>query len=1237
MLILIKFVENEITYFIVSGFLVKNKYALLFLLFLLLGFLTEVSNISFQSREPDLHTFTNKLFDKEHKVDEILDSLYTNTKNNKLSKWVNDNSQSIDYLFKEKGVVFLVYQNNNLVYWTSNSIAIPDNTDWVKYNFAKLGNSFAEIRKKRDDTIAIIGLISVVESYPYENKFLKNRFHPSFNIKCPHSIIIDSKSYDNAIFNKEGDYLFSLKKQQVCNSFLKGNILVAIFSMAFFFLLLFGRSKFKNVNFSVKQFVLFGSVLVAVRALIQIFSVPVFLGSLRVFQPQYFAFSDVFPSLGDLLITVVLAVYLIFVFYTKVRLKSLAGASQKKVKLVLAAWLLVFILYAISAHKIFTHLIIDSNFQYEAYDVLNLSVFSFIGYFILLLLFIGFVLLYDKVVGQIKGSIGLGKFIVAVVALALSIILVNIVFKNYSIILSVVFISLVFVYWAYVRFRYVPRFGTVVVLIAFFAAYATYFIRNNNFNKRIDESKVIAVNLAREQDPVAEVILADVISQMKTDTVIKNHLEKEWFNYDDMLDYIQRKYFTGYLQRYIFHLTVCNGSDSVLLDEERQLWEYCYGFFNTMLKTDGVKTNIAGLYYLKDKSGGLNYFLRVEIPLSSGWDNVKLFFELSQKSNVEVLGYPELLLEKSVGLYDVHNMASYAKYNNNNLIARSGDFPYALERNVYGFGNKEFAFFQSEGYDHLLYNSHADHTVIVSFPTIGFFNILISFTYIFFFLLVQTVLLLIIGSRFVKIIEFQFSIKNKIVFSVILILLISLVFVGGGTIIYTYNQFEKGQIDILGEKIQSVLVELEHKLSGFDDIHDVPPDYINSLLVKFSNVFYSDINLYDINGNLAGTSRKEIFERNLTGKKINAIAYRELVLNKKARVVHKEYIGSMEYYSAYVPFINADNELLAYLNLPYFSKEVLLRKELLRVVVGVINIYAFLLVLSIAVAVYISNRLTEPLRMVQQRIRNIDLSKKNERIDYSGHDEIAELVTEYNRMLDELDKSARLLAKSERESAWREMARQIAHEIKNPLTPMKLSIQLLDKSWKNKDADFDKRFLRSTKTLIEQIDSLSSIATAFSQFARMPVSRSEKVNIIERINRSALLFKECSFATLDMHLPNDKEVFVQADNERMLQVFNNLMKNAIQSLPKNKMGKVVITLTKTNKSVVVEVRDNGVGIAPEMEDKLFQPNFTTKSSGTGLGLAIIKNIIEEFGGAIWFKSVFGKGTSFFISMPVYTE
>lgn len=1215
----------------------KYRNILLFVFFILLGFVFEKSNIWIISNDIDTKYFTEKLFEKEKKVDELIDSLFICAKNHKLSKWVNENSTDIDLLLKSDGIALFVYSNLEMIYWTTNSVAVPDNSSWFNNKFAEFGNSFLEIRKKQNDTLTIVGVITVMNNYPYENKFLRNIFHQSFSLDGSHKLTINEENKENSIYNYEGDYLFSLNKELKDNSLLIGRIMVAFLLIALFFLMLFVYSKTKHKKVSIRRFIILSSVLIVLRIIFQVYNIPSFVNQLPIFQSQYFTFSLFFPSLGDLLITVTLTIYLIFIFYVKVEIGRIKKYSFKKTYSILLLWLSIFILYGIIAQNIFTHLITDSNFEYEAYDVLSLTVFSFIGYFILLLLLIGLILLIDKACLQIKGHIKLRSIIIGIVISAIVLIIINIFLQNYNSLLPIAFIFLVIVYWVFVRLYYSPSFVTVVIFIALFSAYATYFIRKENFKKRIDNSKDIAVSIANEQDPIAEVIIGDVINQVKSDSVIVNYLNNDWFNYNEMVNYIQQEYFTGYMNRYIFHLTVCSDTDSVLVDENEQRMEYCYGFFEDLLETDGKPTIISGLYYLKNLSGGLNYFVRIEIPYFDKLPGITLFFELTERPNFEVLGYPELLLKEPKGLNETYNTKNYAKYNRNQLIVSDGEFPYALERDVYGFLDNEYDFFQSENFDHIVYNSNADQSVIISFPTINFYNILISFTYIFFFLLIQITILLLIGNRFVHLISFNFNIKNKIVLSMLLILLISLVFVGGGAMFYAKKQFEKEQIDILNEKIKSVIVELEHKLSEFDDIHKIDPTYVNSLLVKFSNVFFTDINLYDLDGVLVGTSRKEIFERNLTGRNINAIAYRELVLNKKARVIHKEFIGSMEYYSAYIPFINGNNELLAYLNLPYFSKEIILRKELLRVIVAVINIFAFILILSIAVAIFISNRLTEPLRMVQQRIRDIDLSKNNERIDYHGRDEIADLVTEYNRMLEELDNSARLLAKSERETAWREMARQIAHEIKNPLTPMKLSIQLLDKSWKNKDDDFDKRFNRSTKTLIEQIDSLSSIASAFSQFARMPIARSEKVNIIERIKRSAQLFKECSYLTLNMKLPKNQDIYVRADNERMLQVFNNLVKNAIQSIPKDKNGEVNISLALSDESVVVEIKDNGTGILPEMEDKLFQPNFTTKSSGTGLGLAIVKNIIEEFGGAIWHDSTLGEGTSFFISLPIYIE
>jgi signal transduction histidine kinase len=1212
----------------------KYKNLLLFAFFLILGIAINISDNLIKQDRINTSVFSNILLLKEHKVDNITDSILLNVNNNNLKNWIYKNSKNLEYLSINDGISFFIYTNDSLTYWSNNNIAIPDNNKWFNKPFAKTGNSFLEIQKKQNDSITIIGSILIKDNFPYENRFISNNFHKSFNLDNTFNLEIN-KNNPNAIYNKDGIYLFSLTKTGTDNLLLKNRILVVLFLTSILFLLIFIFGLFKNKKISIRRFAIVSTLLITARILIYVFNFPHFLTELPIFQSEFFSYTPIFPSLGDLLITVTLVTYLIFTFYTKVKIDSFKTYSKNKIYLIFILYISVIIIYSSIAQQIFLHLIINSSFEYEAYNVLSLTVFSFVGYFILLLLFIGIIFLIDKISIQLKNIISLKEILIILLSFEFVIILTNILAKQYNSIFPVVFIFFIIIFWIRIRLLSTPNFNTIVILTALFSAYATYYIRIENSKKRIDDSKKLAINIANEKDPVAEIIIEDIINQIKSDSVINSYINKKWFDFNGTANYIQQEYFTGYLNKYIFNLTVCNNTDSIIIDEKENTKRCCYTFFDKLLKTDGQTTKIKGLYKIKNLSGGLNYFIKIKIPKNNPINTTTLFLELTTRPNFEPLGYPELLLKKVIDKRNTFHYINYARYNNNKLIINNGDFAYALECDIYGYNNTKFSFFQLEGYDHLLYNAPNNQTVIVSFPTIKLHNILTSFTYIFFFLIIQTTILLIIGNGFLHLITFNFNIKNKIVISMLLTLFLSLIFVSVGAVFYTKSEFKKEQIEILNEKTQSVLVELEHELSEFNNINEIDPNYINKLLIKFSNIFFSDINLYSPDGKLIGTSRKEIFERNLLSKNINPTAYRELIFNKKAEIINNESIGNMEYYSAYIPFFNSNNEILAYINLPYFSKELILQRKLLHVVITVINIFAFILILSVIIVIYVSNKITEPLILVQKRISSIDLSNKNEYINYKGRDEVAKLVVEYNRMLKALDKSARLLAKSERESAWREMARQIAHEIKNPLTPMKLSIQLLDKSWKNDDDDFGKRFENSTKTLIEQINSLSSIADAFSQFARMPATSLEKFDIIERIKRSTLFFEEFSRVKLKINIPDKKELFIYADKDKILRVFNNILKNAMQSIPENRKGEITINLAESHESVVIEIKDNGSGIPQNMEDKLYEPNFTTKTSGTGLGLAIVKNIIEEFGGAIWHESKLNEGTSFFISLPIY--
>jgi two-component system, NtrC family, nitrogen regulation sensor histidine kinase NtrY len=384
------------------------------------------------------------------------------------------------------------------------------------------------------------------------------------------------------------------------------------------------------------------------------------------------------------------------------------------------------------------------------------------------------------------------------------------------------------------------------------------------------------------------------------------------------------------------------------------------------------------------------------------------------------------------------------------------------------------------------------------------------------------------------------------------------------------------------------------------------------------------------------TSREALFNKGISSELMDAEAYTKMRYGETL-FVHEEMIGGLKYLSAYVPFMDAENRIVAYLNLPYFAKQGELENELSEFLVAVVNVLILLFIISIIIGVMVSSWLTYPLQLLRDNLAQVKLGATNRPIEYEGTDEISSLVAAYNSKVQELQENAELLAKSERESAWREMAKQVAHEIKNPLTPMKLSIQYLQKSLEDKGPDWDVRFKRSTDMLIEQIDTLSGIATAFSDFAKMPTLNAERFDLLLVLNQVVDLFENDPLADVSFGSELKQAQSIWADKDQITRLFMNLIKNAVQSIPENQEGRVKVLLSFKGYQYIIEVKDNGVGIPIEMREKIFEPNFTTKSTGTGLGLAMCKNIVELSGGEIWFRTEVGKGSSFLVSLPAKSE
>ena len=346
-----------------------------------------------------------------------------------------------------------------------------------------------------------------------------------------------------------------------------------------------------------------------------------------------------------------------------------------------------------------------------------------------------------------------------------------------------------------------------------------------------------------------------------------------------------------------------------------------------------------------------------------------------------------------------------------------------------------------------------------------------------------------------------------------------------------------------------------------------------------------------------------------------------------------ESLGDLDYISSYTALLNKDLQVKGYLNLPYFSNRRDLYRDISEYAVTIINLFALVFAIMIVIAYLVAQRIALPLNLIRKQLASVKIGERNQPLEWDKNDEIGLLVKEYNKMIVELDNSLNLLAESERQGAWREMAKQVAHEIKNPLTPMRLSLQHLQFSLQRDDVNLKEKIQKTSELLIRQIDSLAQMAEEFSSFAKMPEPKLERVNLVHVVSDAVLLLGKESDMPIDWKFDRE-EVFVEADPLQLGRVFTNILKNAIQSIPADRSGNIAATLQVRGKRVFVHFSDNGKGIPETLREKIFSPNFSTKNSGMGLGLAISKKIVEQLGGQIAYQTKVGEGTTFTIELPV---
>lgn len=475
----------------------------------------------------------------------------------------------------------------------------------------------------------------------------------------------------------------------------------------------------------------------------------------------------------------------------------------------------------------------------------------------------------------------------------------------------------------------------------------------------------------------------------------------------------------------------------------------------------------------------------------------------------------------------------------------------------------------------------------------------------------------------------------KFQYLVVTLLVLSFMYIFGMSTIYVRRNYERRQHEALQTKSRYIQSALQSLYFWDLSLSSAQSAGLNIDLRDLSFTYETDIHVYDMHGDLIGTSAPVLFEKGLTSRHICPEPF---FSSSSSTMTHYENIGDMRYLASYTEFYNGSYVQIGYISVPSFISQEQMMSEVDNYLARLLPPYLVVLLLALIISVAITRGLTSQLSRISDKMRNYRLGRTDNHIDYAYNDEVGELVHRYNEMVDQLELSTRRLARSERDAAWRTMARQVAHEINNPLTPMKLTIQQLQRL---KDTErFDAYFDRATGMLISEIENLSRIASSFSSFAKMPEVRVSEVDVAEKLSAVITLMRQNDQQIPIRYIGPDSGVIAWADAEQIAQVFTNILKNAIQALENKADGDIIVQLDTDGLSsnspqndltsyVSITFSDNAGGIPPEIQDKIFMPNFTTKSTGTGLGLAISKNIVEGSDGRIGFETS-DKGTKFFV-------
>lgn len=1133
---------------------------------------------------------------------------------------------------------FVIYKDDSLTYWNNYHI-VPDQRllrGFYDIRFVRLPGGQYICRRWEVGPYSIFGLIPLFEDPRLENQYVKPEYNKRIFPIDP--VLVSEPGRDSEyeiLYDSEPLFALTFPERSTANNTtykeeLGAYILLLAF-LVFTYWIVRSRTYLESEynNLSINSFI--GLILISLRVIMLNVDFPRDYIQLSLFDPTAFASSDLNPTMGDLVLNLLVLLIIVVLFF-KSRYSLIDRIKANKQRLFIAfVMILLYLTSIVLIYMIVQTIYHNSQITLDITQSLSFNELRIASYLVLMMVAViifltGHVVLitvetleipnhkrimlllgglvFFTIISLIENvhyfiPLGIGAFIIIITTLT----------RLYKNLLRIRFATYIYVFaWA------IP---TAVII-----GYATHTLeKEKEYNNQIRYAERFLV----ENDVLAEFLLNEINDKIKEDVFIQSRLSSPFGGKEIIKDKVRQVYLSRYFDKYDVDILLFDSQGRPLDQNEMMLRPA-----DIKRRNEKYKTEYLNIYFIDDPQEDVagRYLDLIEIK-KRGIRMGFILLDLRLKRLIPEDVYPELLVDSRFLQPFQNKPYSYAKYQNDEIIYSSGKFNYTVDFPVsilkqdklYRTGTVE------SGYQHVAVKDSEDNIYVISVPAHSMDHIFSNFA--FFFLLIIFVVLIISlvyavsfllrGSELYYSARIQLYLSLAFFIPMLTVTIVTLTLVNKSFKEEVKDEYES-KAELLARNIADELV-----LSPYDN-------QLAPVLLRAAKYADTDANVFSGQGKLITSTQPMIFDKHLLADHINPAALMHIKLHDMQMVTLRERVGKLEFNTTYYGIKSSETgNLIGILGLPFFQSEATQELNTIDIFTNIINVFTIIFLLFLLISYLASEYLTFPLRIITKKLQKTSL-EFNEPLSWEANDEIGLMVREYNRMVYNLEESKKALARSEKESAWREMAQQVAHEIKNPLTPMKLTLQHLQRTIASDNGN--DQYQKSISTLLHQIDTLSDIASSFSAFAKMPSPTKNKFDIQKLLQRNISLFMNTEGVRLSYE-DVAQQLMVEADEQMMGRIFSNLLINAIEAGKGYQDVEIAIKVEVIDDyDVLITVADNGPGIEESIQDKIFLPHFSTKKTGSGIGLAIAKRGIEHAGGKIWFETEGGKGTSFFIKLPL---